>query len=311
MSKLISVVTPTYNEQENANDVYIQVKEVFAQLPQYDYEHIFIDNASVDGTVNLLKNIAKEDKNVKIIVNSRNFHACSQHYALLQANGDAIITLVADLQDPPVLIKDFIQKWEQGYKIVVGIKNKSNEGRIMFGIRKIYYFLIKKIADIEQIKNFHGFGLYDRGFIDVIRKFNDADPYFRGMVNEVGFDRAEIEYVQNERKKGRSKGRNFYTMYGVAMLGFVSHSKLPLRLASFIGFGISAISFIVAIVYFIYKLIDWEQFQLGFAPLIIGIFFLGSVQLFFIGVLGEYIGAIYTQVKQRSLVIEKERINFD
>ncbi|MEK7680907.1 MAG: glycosyltransferase family 2 protein [Patescibacteria group bacterium] len=311
MSKLISIVTPTYNEQENVNDVYAQVKEIFAQLPQYDYEYIFIDNASTDETVKILKNLAREDKHVKIIVNSRNFHARSPHYALFQAKGDAVISLVADLQDPPAQIKDFIQKWEQGFKIVVGIKNKSEEGRIMFGIRRFYYYLIKKIGDIEQIRNFHGFGLYDREFIEAIRKFDDQDPYFRGMINEVGFEHVEIPYTQNERKKGKSKGRNFYTMYGFAMLGFVNHSKLPLRLASFLGFGMSALSFIIGVAYLIYKLVDWQRFQMGLAPIIIGIFFFGSVQLFFIGILGEYIGAIYTQVKRRPLVIEKERINFD
>ncbi|TAN34192.1 glycosyltransferase [Patescibacteria group bacterium] len=311
MAKLISVVTPAYNEEENIKDVYLQVREIFAQLPQYDYEHLFIDNASTDETVNILKGIAQADKHVKIIVNSRNFHASSLHHALLQARGDAVISLVSDLQDPPALMKDFIKKWEEGYKVVVGIKNKSEEGGIMFNIRKLYYFLIKKIADIEQIRNFHGFGLYDREFIEAIRKFDDPDPYFRGMINEVGFQHAELKYTQNERKKGKSKGRNWYTMYGVAMLGFVNHSKLPLRLASFIGFVLSALSFALGLAYLIYKLIYWQRFQLGLAPLIIGFFFLGSMQLFFVGILGEYIAAIYTQVKNRPLVIEKERINFN
>lgn len=311
IGKKISIVTPTYNEQDNVVEVYQRVKEVFKDLPHYDYEHLFIDNASTDDTVRILKGIAFTDIKVKIIVNARNFgHIRSPYYALLQVSGDAAVTLPADLQDPPVLILDFIKKWEEGYKVVVGIKNKSDESKTMFIIRKIYYSLIKQFAEIEQIKNCHGFGLYDRDFIEVIRKFDDPYPYLRGLISEVGFKRAEINYTQAVRKKGKTKN-NFYTLYDMAMLGFVNHSKMPLRLASFIGFIMSAISFIVALVYLIYKLLFWEQFELGLAPLIIGIFFLGAIQLCFIGILGEYIGAIYTQVKHRPLVIEKERINFD
>jgi glycosyltransferase involved in cell wall biosynthesis len=309
--KIISIVTHCYNEEENVAEVYRQVKEVFAELPQYDYEHIFIDNASKDETVNILKKIAKEGNQVKIIVNTRNFGPiCSSQHALLQAQGDAAVMLAADLQDPPALIKDFIRKWEKGYKIVIGIKTKSETNLVMLAIRKIYYNLIKKIAEIEQIKNFTGFGLYDRKFIEILKKFDDPYPYFRGMITEIGFPRAEIEYVQPERKKGKSS-YNFYILYDMAMLGFVNHSKVPLRLASFIGFGMSTVSFLVALIYLIRKLLHWEEFQLGLAPLIVGIFFIGSIQLFFIGILGEYIGAIYTQVKHRPLVIEKERINFE
>ena len=308
--KIISIVTPCFNEQENVAEVCRQVKEVFAELPQYDYEHIFIDNASKDETVNILRKIADENRHIKVIVNTRNFGPIrSPYHAFLQAQGDAAVFLAADMQDPPDLIKDFIKKWEEDYKIVIGVKNKSRENPIMFAVRKLYYNLLKKFADVEQIKNFQGFGLYDRQLIEILRKMEDPYPYFRGLVSETGFTRAEIEYTQTERKKGKSHN-NFYDLYDMAMLGFVNHSKVPLRLASFIGFGMSAISFIIGLIYLALKLLFWRYFEWGLAPLIVGIFFLGAVQLFFIGVLGEYIGAIYTQIKRRPLVIEKERINF-
>lgn len=308
--KLISIVTPCYNEELNVEELYRQVKAVFAELPQYDYEHIFIDNASKDNTVGILRKLAAVDKNVKIIVNIRNFgHIRSPYYALQQANGQAIILLVADLQDPPSLIKDFLQKWEEGSSIVIGVKNKSEENPLMFAVRKFYYYLIKKFSDIEHIKNFTGFGLYDRKFIDVLRTISDPYPYFRGLVAELGFNRVEIPYVQPVRKKGKTSN-NFYSLYDLAMLGFVNHSKIPLRLASFIGFGMSVLSFIVGVVYLVYKLLFWDRFQAGLAPVTIGIFLFSSIQLFFIGVVGEYIGAIYTQTRGRPLVVEKERVNF-
>ncbi len=308
--KLISIVTPCYNEEMNVEELYKQVKEIMNELPNYRYEHIFIDNASTDKTVEILKKIAAEDRRLKIIINLKNFgHLRSPFYGLQQATGEAVILMVADLQDPPFLIKDLIKKWEDGNKIVVAIKNKSEENQFIFGVRKLYYNLIKKLSDVEQIKNFTGFGLYDKKFIEILRTLNEPYPYFRGLITELGFNRAEINYVQPARKKGKTKN-NFYTLYDLAMLGFVNHSKIPLRLASFIGFGMSVISFIAALVYLIYKLLFWNRFELGLAPLVIGVFFFSSIQLFFIGVVGEYIGAIYTQVKQRPLVIEKERINF-
>ena len=309
--KKITVVSACFNEQENIKEVYRQIGDVFAVLPQYEYEHVFIDNASTDETVNILKSIAEKDSRVKIIVNTRNFgHIRSPFYALLRAKGDAVVTFVADLQDPAVLIKGFVKKWEEGYKIVIGTINESDESALMFAVRKLYYNLIKKFAEVEQIKNFNGFGLYDQRFIEELRKLDDPYPYFRGLVSEIGFPRYEIEYKQTERKKGKSKN-NFYTLYDMAMLGFVSHSKLPLRLASFIGFGASLVSFLLGVVYLTYKLFFWYSFELGLAPLIIGLFFFASIQLFFIGVIGEYIGAIYTQVRKRPLVVEKERVNFD
>lgn len=308
--RLISVITPCYNEEENVRDIYEQVKQVFDVFENYTYEHIFIDNASEDKTVAILKEIAKGDKNVKIIVNARNFgHIRSPFHAYFQATGDAVISIFADLQDPPYLIRYFIKKWEEGFKIVIGVKKKSEENPIMFAIRKLYYNLINKYADTEQIKNFSGFGLYDREFIDILRKLNEPYPYFRGLITELGLKRTEIEFEQPKRKRGVSKN-DFYTLYDIAMLGFVNHSKVPLRMATFIGFSISILSLLVAFVYFGYKLIFWERFQVGMAPMVIGLFFFASVQLFFIGIIGEYIGAIYTQVKNRPLVIEKERINF-
>lgn len=311
MSKRISVVTPCYNEEMNVEELYKQVKAVFSELPAYTYEHIFIDNSSNDATVSVLKKLASEDKNVKIIVNVRNFgHIRSPYYALLQAHGDAVILMAADLQDPPIMIKELLAKWEEGNKIVVGVKNKSEESKLLFAVRKLYYNLIKKFSDIEQIKNFTGFGLYDQQFVAVLRNLNDPYPYFRGLITELGFNRTQVEYVQPARKKGKTKN-NFYTLYDLAMLGFVNHSKVPIRLASFIGFGASIVSLLVGSGYLIYKLMYWDRFEAGLAPLIIGIFFFSSVQLFFIGIIGEYIGAIHTQVRQRPLVIEKERINFE
>jgi glycosyltransferase involved in cell wall biosynthesis len=309
--KFISVVTPCYNEEENVREVYQQVKDVFTDFSDYKYEHIFIDNASKDRTVSILKEIAEEDKNVKIIVNVRNFgHIRSPHHAFLQTKGDAVILIVADLQDPPSIIPDFIKKWEEGYKIVIGIKKKSMENPFMFLVRKFYYNVIDRIAETEHIKNFTGFGLYDKSFIDVLRRLDEPYPYFRGLVAEIGHERFGIEYEQLARKTGKTKN-NFYTLYDTAMLGFVNHSKVPLRLASFAGFVGAFLSLIVAIGYFIYKLFYWFEFRVGIAPLVIGFFFFASVQLFFIGMVGEYIGAIYTQVKKRPLVIEKERVNFD
>lgn len=308
--KLISVVTPTYNEELNVRDLYEQVKAVFSGLPAYDYEHIFIDNSSRDFTVKVLKELAAADKNVKIIVNAKNFgHLRSPYYGIQQAKGEAVILMAADLQDPPEMIKDFVKKWEEGFSIVVGVKNKSEENKLMFAIRNLYYYLIDKFSDVEQIKNFTGFGLYSQKFIALLRTLNDPYPYFRGLVTELGWDRAEVPFVQPRRKKGKTNN-NFYTLYDLAMLGFVNHSKIPLRLASFIGFGMSVISFAAGIIYLIYKIMFWDRFQAGLAPLTIGIFFFSSIQLFFIGVIGEYIGAIHTQVRHRPLVVEKERVNF-
>lgn len=311
MAKNISVLTPCYNEQDNVEELCSQVRKVFADLPQYEYEHVFIDNASTDKTVDILRKIANQDKHIKVIVNIRNFgHIRSPFYGIIQCKGDAVISLVADLQDPPELIKDFLAKWEEGYQIVVGVKNQSEENPIMFLIRKLYYKLISRFSETEQINNFTGFGLYDQKFIEILRNLNEPYPYFRGLISELGFNRYEVTYIQPRREHGKTKN-NFYSLYDIAMLGFVNHSKVPLRLASFIGFSVALVSLIAALIYFIYKIAFWDRFSLGTAPLVIGLFFFSSVQLFFIGIIGEYIGAIYTQVKKRPLVIEKERINFD
>jgi glycosyltransferase involved in cell wall biosynthesis len=310
MKKLISIFTPCFNEEENIESIYFQVKSVMDQLSDYNYEHVFIDNCSTDKTISNLKKIALQDKNIKVISNAKNFGAIrSGYYGLTQCRGDAVIGIAADLQDPPNIIKEFISKWEEGYKIVIGVKLKSKENPIMFFIRKIFYNIIFRISDTEQIRNFSGFALYDKKFINVIRKIDDPYPYFKGMVSDLGFERYEIPYVQQKRAHGKSS-YSFYSLYDIAMLGFVNHSKVPLRLASFIGFGVSTLSILIAAGYFIYKLLFWENFQLGIAPLVIGIFFFSGIQLGFLGIIGEYIGAIFTQVRRRPLVIEKERINF-
>ncbi|MFH0926495.1 MAG: glycosyltransferase family 2 protein [bacterium] len=307
--KLISVVVPCYNEEENVEAMCLTLKKIFEELGKYAYEIIFIDNASEDNTVKILKKIARDDKNVKLIVNTRNFGLRSSHHALLQTTGDAVIYLFCDFQEPPEMIKEFLKEWENGYKIVVGVKKNSEESKIMFLIKKIFYNLLDKISEIKLIKNFLGFGLYDKKVIEVLHKIDDPYPYFRGLICEIGYEIKRIEYIQSKRKRGISKN-NFYTLYDMAMLGIINHSKVPLRLATMIGFGMGTLSLLISIIYFILKLLLWYSYPIGLAPLLIGIFFFTSVQLFFIGIIGEYIGAIYTQVHKRPLVIEKERINF-
>ena len=313
MKKHISVLTPCFNEKGNVGPLSIAVAKVFEKMPQYTYEHIFIDNDSTDDTVNILREIAKTNSNVKVILNARNFgHIRSPFYGMLQCKGDAVISLVSDFQDPPELIEDFLKKWEEGYKIVIGVKNKSKENPLMFAVRKFFYNLLTKASEgngESPVKNFTGFGLYDQQFIAVLRTLDDPYPYFRGLITELGFNRFEVKYTQPQRASGETKN-NFFTLYDMAMLGFTNHSKLPLRLSAFIGFFSAMLSFLVALGYFVYKLIFWDNFQVGMAPLVIGVFFFSSVQLFFIGIIGEYIGAIHTQIRKRPLVIEKERINF-
>lgn len=309
--KLISIVTPCYNEEGNVSDLYQKVKEVFSSLPHYRYEHIFIDNSSTDKTVDELKSLAFQDKNVKIIINSRNFgHIRSPYYGLLQADGDAVISLVADLQDPPELIHDFLKKWEEGFKVVIGVKPKSQESKVMFLIRRMGYSFINRIADIKLIPNFTGFGLYDKQVIRVLHDYDDPYPYFRGMIADIGFDIAEIPYNQPTRKRGVTKN-NLYSLYDIGMLGITSYSKIPLRLATMAGFFLSVISLFLSLVFLILKCIFWNSFSAGTAPTLIGLFFFSSVQLFFIGLLGEYISSINTRVMKRPLVVEKERINFE
>jgi len=308
--KLISIVTPCYNEELNVNLIYSKVKEVFQDLPNYSYEHIFIDNCSKDNTVSILKEICKSDVNVKLIVNTRNFGWMrSPYYGLLQSGGDATILIVADLQDPPEMITRFLEKWEEGFKVVIGVKAQAEESKLMFLIRSTYYNLINKLSDTELIKNYTGYGLYDKVIIDILRTLDDPYPYFRGLISDIGYEVFKIPYTQPTRKRGISTS-NFYALYDVGILGITNHSKMPLRLATFIGFVMSLCSLGIAFIYFIYKLVRWDWFSAGQAPLVIGLFFFSSVQLFFIGIVGEYIGSIHTQVLKRPLVIEKERINF-
>src|SRR3990167_8805300 len=308
--KLISVVTHCYNEEENVEELYKQIKAVFSALNNYRYEHIFIDNASTDNTVEVLKSLAKNDANVKVIINSRNFgHIRSPFHAMLQANGDAVISMASDLQDPPSLIPEFIRKWEERFKVVAGIKPTSQESFPMSAIRRAYYHTIAKISDTKIIKNFTGFGLYDQSIIAIARGIDDAYPYFRGLISEIGFAVAEVPFKQPVRQRGITKN-NFYTLYDIAMLGITTHSKLPIRIATLGGFALSLLSFAMAVIFLILKLLLWYQFPIGIAPILIGMFFFTSIQLFFVGILGEYVLSIHTQVLKRPLVIERERINF-
>ncbi len=307
--KRVSIVTPCFNEEENIRELYDRVRKVMAGF-DYEYEHIFIDNASADRTVELLRELAKQDKCVKVIFNTRNFgHIRSPYHALLQASGDAVIVMASDLQDPPEKITEFIHKWEDGYKVVIGIKTSSQEWGLVYFLRSLYYRILRGLSDVELIENFTGFGLYDQQVIKILRDFDDPYPYFRGLIADIGLPIAHIEFLQPRRQHGITKN-NFYTLYDMAMLGLTSYTKIPLRLAAMLGFMTAGISFLVGLAYLIYKLIFWASFSVGLAPVVIGLFFLGSVQLIFLGIIGEYVGAIYTQVIHRPLVIEKERINF-
>lgn len=307
--KLISIVTPCYNEDQNIDDLCQRIAAVMATLP-YDYEHICIDNASTDSTVKKIKDIAARDKRVKLIVNARNFgHIKSPYYGILQSRGDACILIASDLQDPPEMIAEFIKKWEDGFKIVLAVKPESEESSIMFFLRKAYYRFITRISEVPLVKNATGAGLFDRVVVDILRNINDSYPYFRGLLCEIGFPIATVPFKQPRRQRGVTKN-NFYTLYDIAMLGITNHSKIPLRLMAMSGFLLAFLSLLVALAFFIAKLIYWNSFQLGSAPMLIGIFFFGAIQTFFIGVIGEYIGAIHTQVRNMPLVVEIERVNF-
>jgi glycosyltransferase involved in cell wall biosynthesis len=283
-----------------------------ATVPEYDYDHLFIDNASSDKTVDILRELAAADTRVKVILNTRNFgQVRSPYHAFLQARGDAVIGVVADLQDPPELIPEFLRKWQEGYKVVIGVKQGSHESWLASRTRRFYYWLVARISsDVELVENFTGFGLYDRDVVEKFRSTEEQYPYFRGLVSDFGYEYAEIAYVQPTRARGKTKN-DFFSLYDIAMLGITNHSKVPLRLATMAGFAISILSLLVAFGYLVAKLLFWDFLELGLAPLLIGIYFFGAVQLFFIGVLGEYVGAIHTQVHKRPLVVERERINFD
>jgi len=309
--KMISLVSPCFNEEENVEELYRQLTAVMAGMEGYDYEFILIDNASTDSTVQKIKKIAAQDKRVKLIVNSRNFgHIRSPYHAILQTSGDACIVMASDLQDPPDMIPELIKKWEEGAQIVAAVKKESKESKLMFGIRKLYYGLLKSVSDVNIIQNYTGFGLYDRKIIEILKNIPDPYPFFRGIIAEVGFRVERITYTQPRRARGITKN-NFFTLYDIGILGIISNSKVPLRLATFSGFVLSFLSFLVGIGYLVGKLIFWDNFQAGIAPLLIGNFFFFGLMLFFIGILGEYVGAIYTQVLARPRVYESERINFD
>ena len=308
--KTISIITPCYNEEANVLNLYNQVREVMLTLP-YEYEHIFIDNSSRDNTVAILKMIAAEDQNVKVIVNSRNFgHIRSPIHALFAARGDAMLGIVADLQDPPPMIADMIHEWEKGAYCVLGIKRTSEENSMMFWARKQYYKLAERLSSIETIQNYTGFGLYDRKVVDLVKSFDDPYPYFRGMIAEIGLPTVKLLYDQPARKFGITKN-NWYTLYDIGMLGIINHSKVPLRFATFAGFAGGVLSFLFAFFYFMAKLLFWSTFSVGVAPMIIGVFFLQSIMLVFLGIMGEYVGAIYTQLQHRPYAVELERINFE
>lgn len=304
----LTILTPCYNEQDNVFGVYHGVKAVMAETGMR-YLHLFIDNASTDGTLAKLVDICAQDPTVAVIENTRNFgHVRSPFHGLLQAPGDAVIVLAADLQDPPKLIKDFITLWRAGTPVVVGQKLNSKESWLFFQLRRTYYKLVKRLADVDLLENVTGFGLYDRKVIEAFRALEDPYPYVRGLISELGFPVARVAYEQPLRTRGITKN-NFYTLYDVAMLGITTHSKIPLRLAAMLGFALAVLFGLCGLGYLVYKLIYWERFPVGIAPVIIGVFFFASVQLFFIGIIGEYIGAIHTKVSRRPLVIEKRRIN--
>jgi glycosyltransferase involved in cell wall biosynthesis len=308
--KTISLVSSCYNEELNLKPLVEEVFSITAKFPQYNWEYIIIDNCSTDNSANVLRDLAALDKRIKVILNTRNFgYIRSPFHAILQSRGDAAIALASDLQDPPELIPKFIEAWESGYKVVAGIKNESEEAALFFLARKFYYNILTKLSETVLLKNFTGFGLYDKVIVDHLRDLNDPYPYFRGLISELGFPVAKIQFKQPLRKRGFSKS-NFLNLYDVAMLGLTSHTKIPLRLSTMLGFTLSIFSLTTSFVYLILKLILWNSFVMGQAPRVIGMFFIGSVQLMFIGVLGEYIGAIHTKVSALPLVIESERINF-
>lgn len=308
--KKITVVSGCFNEAENINEWCARVIAVFEKLPQFDLEIILIDNASVDGTVECLRALASKNHRVKVILNARNFgHIRSPYHALLQSSGDAVVAMASDLQDPPELIPEFLAKWEAGAKVVAGVQAVSAESRVFALVRRVYYGLVARLADIQTIQHFTGFGLYDRRVVELCRGLDDPYPYFRGIVAELGLPTAVVKFDKPARLRGITKN-NFYILYDIAMLGLTNHSKVPLRIATMLGFAMSTVSLLVGVAYLIYKLMFWQQFPVGIAPVVIGLFLFSSVQLFFIGVVGEYIGAIHTQVLKRPHVVERERINF-
>ena len=309
--KIISVVLPSFNEEGNIEKIYIEIVKLFKlKLKPYQYEILFIDNDSKDNTRNIIRKICKKDKNTKAIFNAKNFGQFnSPYYGLLNTSGDATVSMASDFQDPVEIIPEFVKAWEEGYKIAIGVRKTSTDNIILRTIKKVYYNLINKFSNVDQIKMFTGFGLYDKDFIDVLRKLDDPTPFFRGIVAELGYKRKEIPFEQGKRIHGKTSN-NFYSLYDAAMLSFTSYTKIGLRIATFFGGIVLLISVIVAIIYLIMKLIWWDRFQAGMIPMLLGMLFLGSVQILFIGIVGEYVLAINQRSMKRPLVVEEERINF-
>lgn len=310
MRKKISIVTPLFNEEGNVVELCERIAAVMKSQP-YDYEHLCIDNCSTDLTAGILRERASSDPHLKIIINARNFgYVRSSFHALLQASGDAAVLIASDLQDPPEMIAEFIKQWESGYKSVMATKPVSEESSLMFAVRKLYYKTIGRISEVPLVPNATGSGLFDRAVLDILRQLKDPYPYFRGLVCEIGYPIATVPFKQPRRIRGVTS-QNFYSLYDMAMLGITKHSKVPLRLMTLCGFGLASLSLIVAIGYFLAKIFFWDSFYIGTAPLIIGLFFFSAVQMIFLGLIGEYIGTIQTQVRDLPLVVELERINFE
>lgn len=310
--KKISILVPCYNEEENVVPLSEEiVKTLTTQLPQYDYELVFIDNCSKDTTRAKIIMLCEQNKKIKAIFNSKNFGQFnSPYYGITQTTGDCTICMCADFQDPVEMIPRFVEEWEKGYKIVCGIKVTSKENKLVYALRSFYYRLIKKMSDVEQIEHFTGFGLYDKSFVKVLRELDDPTPFIRGIVAELGPERKEVPYEQPKRRAGKTKN-NWYTLYDAAMLSFTSYTKIGLRLATFMGVICSIICFLIGLVYLILKLMYWDNFPAGMTPVLIGVFFLGSLQLFFIGLIGEYILNMNARLMKRPLVVEEKRINFE
>ena len=310
--KKVSVLIPCYNEEENVLPMSRAVAGLFEdELSGYDYELVFIDNDSTDNTRPLLREICRDNHRIKAIFNAKNFGQFnSPYYGMLQTTGDCTICMVCDFQDPIELIPRYLEEWENGYKIVIGIKEDSRENPVMYRLRSLYYKVIKRFSDVEQIEHFTGSGLYDREFVDILKSLDDPTPFLRGIVAELGYKRKEIPYEQPRRRAGKTHN-NFYTLYDAAMLSFTSYTKIGLRMATFMGVGIGIVSTVIGLVYLILKLVYWNRFSAGMAPVLIGIFFLGAIQLFFLGFMGEYILSMNPRIMHRPLVIEEERINFE
>lgn len=307
--RTLTIVTPCYQEEANAREMADAIREIMAPLTQYAYEHLFIDNGSTDGTRRILRELAAEDPRIKVILNARNFgHIRSGYHAVLQSQADAVICLACDFQDPPSLIPSFLEHWENGARIVMGVKVEAEESAILYAVRSIYYRALASMADARVVQHATGFGLYDRRVIDDLRRIDDPYPFFRGLLAEIGYSPILVPYKQPLRRAGESS-QSFWTMYDIALLGIVHHSKLPLRMAVIAGALCAILSLLTGAGYLAYKLLFWDQFSVGIAPAIIGIFFLAAVQLVFIGILGEYLGAVWTHVRKHPHVFEQERIN--